>query len=105
MSTIYLPDGAKIIIHTPWQQYHKEGVTTLQTKAEQPVLQGNILPSGIVHLTGSCSHTYYPAPIKSLTDACRLIKDKLKDLHPDDLSYLKEELENYNRKTLSWKNK
>lgn len=101
MSTIYLPNGGRIVIHSSWKSTtDTSGNTVIRTHSDEYL--GTIQTSGIVHLSKECNHSYFP-PATTLDSAFEVIKRDMQKLSFWQLKTLKTLVANYNTKSNIWK--
>lgn len=103
MSTLYLPNGGRIVIHCGWKSTTDTNSGHVTLRKHDDTFIGAIHTNGTVHLTADCSHTYYP-PGTTLDNAVEVVERDIRKIGYYKLRQLKELLSNYNAKTCCWKN-
>lgn len=103
MSTIYLPNGAKIKIHTGWEQTNEANGNLSLFSHGKKEYYGIITAAGVCHLTDECRHTYYPPSIDNVNEALNTVEDNLTKLPGWRLKRLKKQLQNFDSRTQMFK--
>jgi hypothetical protein len=104
MSRIFLPNGGQIEIQNNWTStINPDGSISYHTTDEKKSYLGIITSQGVVHLSSICRYTYYPPPIHSVDSAYNILRDNVKNLKPWQLKELKQQLQEFNAKSYSWK--
>lgn len=104
MSTIYLPNGGRIIIHHSWTQTNEvNGNLSIRANDDAKTYYGVITPQGTVHLTDACRHTYIAPDQDNIQSASRTVIDNIKKLDHYSLAKLKKLLRFYDARSGSFK--
>lgn len=101
MSTLYLPNGGRIVIHNGWKSTTDASGHVSIRKHDDTYL-GCIHTNGSIHLTNECNHTFYPAGT-TLDNAFEVIKRDVQKLSYWQLKVLKTLLSSYNARSYTWK--
>lgn len=103
MSRIYLPNGGQIEVHEAWtsESLNNGGITYFKKDSNKTFL--GEFSQGVIHLTNSCKHTYYPPVIHNIGEAARLVQEHIRQLKTWELRQLKHSLLQFDSKKGEWK--
>ena len=103
MATIYLPNGAKLVIPSgATVSLTENGCITYYSRDTEKTLLAYVFPSGAVHILNNALHFYYPPEINTPENALKIVLENLTNLSKWDLKKLKARLQDFDARTGTW---